>query len=164
MELPWIITFGPLSDDDEWDPVVCGPYERPHALALAEAVVADEDLMAVVEPLQPHVSIDQIRGDIAAARLAAEAEDDEEEDEEFDEDAEEFEEFDEDEDEADEDAEDEDEEFEEFEEDEEDEDEGDVHAEVEGEDEDEAYEPTPPPTPEEVRAGFGRIASKLVNG
>ena len=75
LTLPWIITFGPLSDDDEWEPVVCGPYERPHALAMAEAVVADADLMAVVEPLQPHISIDRIRADIAAARLAAQNED-----------------------------------------------------------------------------------------
>jgi hypothetical protein len=72
LELPWIITFGPLDDDDGWEPVVCGPYERPHALALAESVVADEDLMAVVEPLLPHVSVDEIRGEIAAARLAVE--------------------------------------------------------------------------------------------
>ncbi|PMR59838.1 hypothetical protein C1A38_17320 [Verrucosispora sp. ts21] len=69
-ELPWIITFGPLGDD-EWEPVVCGPYERPHALALAEALVADDELMAVVEPLIPAVSVDQIRGEIAAAQLAA---------------------------------------------------------------------------------------------
>jgi len=74
LDMPWIITFGPLSDDEEWEPVVCGPYERPHALALAESVVGDEDLMAVVEPLLPHVSADQIRGEIAAARLAAAAE------------------------------------------------------------------------------------------
>ncbi|TCB99757.1 hypothetical protein E0H26_04205 [Micromonospora zingiberis] len=70
LDLPWIITFGPLGDD-EWEPVVCGPYERPHALALAEAVVADEQLMAVVEPLVPAVSVEQIRGEIAAAQLAA---------------------------------------------------------------------------------------------
>jgi hypothetical protein len=74
LSLPWIITFGPLSDDEEWEPVVCGPYERPHALALAESVVADEELMAVVEPLQPHVFVDRIREDIEAARLAAEKE------------------------------------------------------------------------------------------
>lgn len=74
LSLPWIITFGPLSDDEEWEPVVCGPYERRHALALAESVVADEELMAVVEPVQPHVTVDQIRGDIASARLAAAAE------------------------------------------------------------------------------------------
>ena len=75
LTLPWIITFGPMNDEEEWEPVVCGPYERSHALALAEAVVADEDLMAVVEPLQPHVTAEQILGDIAASRLAAENED-----------------------------------------------------------------------------------------
>jgi len=74
-DLPWVITIGALGDEDDWEPVVCGPYERAHALALAQAVVADEDLMAVVEPLQPHVSVEQIRADIAAARLAAEHED-----------------------------------------------------------------------------------------
>jgi hypothetical protein len=151
MELPWIITFGPLSDDDEWDPVVCGPYERPHALALAESVVADEDLMAVVEPLQPHVSVDQIRGDIAAARLAAEAEEDEEFEEDEDEEFEEFEE-------------DEDEDSEEFEDEEDEDEEGQVHVEVDEEADEDGYEPTPPPTPEEVRAGFGRIAAKLSGG
>jgi hypothetical protein len=72
--LPWIITFAPLGDADEWEPVVCGPYERPHALALAEAVVADEQLMAVVEPLVPALSPDEVRGEIAAARVAAEDE------------------------------------------------------------------------------------------
>ncbi|GGL91685.1 hypothetical protein GCM10012279_06760 [Micromonospora yangpuensis] len=72
--LPWIITFGPLSDADEWEPVVCGPYERPHALALAEAVVAEEQLMAVVEPLLPAVSADEIRDEIAAAQATAESE------------------------------------------------------------------------------------------
>ncbi|MEH1100441.1 hypothetical protein [Micromonospora sp. CPCC 205561] len=72
--LPWIITFGPLGEADEWEPVVCGPYERPHALALAEAVVAEEQLMAVVEPLLPAVSAEEIRGEIAAAQIAAEDE------------------------------------------------------------------------------------------
>lgn len=72
--LPWIITFGPLGDAEEWEPVVCGPYERPHALALAESVVADEQLMAVVEPLLPAVSADEIRDEIAAAQVAAEDE------------------------------------------------------------------------------------------
>nr|WP_205863582.1 hypothetical protein [Planosporangium mesophilum] len=73
LELPWIITFGPLSDDEEWEPVVCGPYERAHAMALAESIVADEELMAVVEPLQPYVSVERIRDEIAAARLAVES-------------------------------------------------------------------------------------------
>ncbi len=126
LTLPWIITFGPLTDEEEWEPVVCGPYERPHALALAEAVVADEELMAVVEPLQPYVTVDQIRGDIAAARLAAENEDLEttaldaqlagyEED---------------------------------------------LHAFHEHAD-DSPMGATPPPTVDEVRAGFARIATKL---
>jgi hypothetical protein len=83
LSLPWIITFAPEEDGEEfWEPVVCGPYERAHALALAEAVVADEELTAVVEPLQPAVTVDQIRGEIAASRLTAEeAEDAETEDE-----------------------------------------------------------------------------------
>ncbi|NES14246.1 MULTISPECIES: hypothetical protein [Micromonospora] len=72
--LPWIITFGPLGDADEWEPVVCGPYERPHALALAEAVVAEEQLMAVVEPLLPALTPEEIRSEIAAAQIAAEDE------------------------------------------------------------------------------------------
>ena len=77
LSLPWIITFGPLDDSDEWEPVVCGPYERAHALALAETVVADEDLMAVVEPVLPHATVDEIRSEIASAQLAAESEEDE---------------------------------------------------------------------------------------
>ncbi|TWJ24105.1 hypothetical protein JD76_04251 [Micromonospora endolithica] len=72
--LPWIITFGPLGDTEEWEPVVCGPYERQHALALAETVVAEEQLMAVVEPLLPAVSTEEIRSEIAAAQIAAEDE------------------------------------------------------------------------------------------
>jgi hypothetical protein len=133
LTLPWIITFGPLDDDEEWEPVVCGPYERAHALALAESVVADEELMAVVEPLQPHVTVDQIRGDIAAARLAAETEDLETaaldaELAEYEEDLEAFSGHDHDHD----------------------------H-------DDETLEPTPAPSVEEVRAGFARIAAKLTS-
>jgi hypothetical protein len=73
-DLPWIITIGPMHDDEEWEPVVCGPYERPHALALAESVVADEDLMAVVEPLLPLADVDAIRDELELARGAAEPE------------------------------------------------------------------------------------------
>ncbi len=69
--LPWIITFGPLDEAEEWEPVVCGPYERPHALSMAEWIVADDDLMAVVEPLLPAVSVEEIRGEITSARTAA---------------------------------------------------------------------------------------------
>ncbi|HYN97096.1 MAG TPA: hypothetical protein VES42_24925 [Pilimelia sp.] len=132
-DLPWIITVGPLDDDEDWEPVVCGPYERPHALALAEAIVADDELMAVVEPLLPRVSVDEIRAEIAEAqRGAAEAlaaEDD------FDDDL------------------------------------------ADDEDED-AFEdgnppgagaassfprPPHPPGPEEIRAGFARIAARLAS-
>jgi hypothetical protein len=70
LELPWVITFGPLDDEGEWEPVVCGPYERGHALALAQAVVADENLMAVVEPTLPAVTAEEIRDEIAAAQRA----------------------------------------------------------------------------------------------
>ncbi len=66
--LPWIITIGALDDAEEWEPLVCGPYERPHALALTQAVVADEDLMAVVEPLLPLADATAIRDEIELAR------------------------------------------------------------------------------------------------
>lgn len=71
LELPWIITFGPLSDEEDWEPVVCGPYERPHALALAEEVVADQELMAVVEPVMGFTAADQIIAEIAEAKAVA---------------------------------------------------------------------------------------------
>ena len=128
LSLPWIITFGPLGDEEEWEPVVCGPYERAHALSLAETVVADDELMAVVEPLLPHASVDEIRGEISSAKLAAESE-------EYDEDEDEF-----------------DEEYDEQEQDDEYE-----------EGEYEEVEPTPPPSPEEIRAGFARIAARLTS-
>jgi hypothetical protein len=117
LELPWIVTFGPLTDDEEWEPVVCGPYERAHAMALAESVVADEELMAVVEPVHPHVSVDQILGDIATARLAAEVDDEPD-----------------------------------FADD------GYLLSEHE---ETRVAEPTPPPTPEQIRAGFAHITARL---
>jgi hypothetical protein len=74
-DLPWVITIGSLGDEEDWEPVVCGPYERAHAVALAQAVVADEDLMAVVEPLLPLVGAEAIRDEIELARAAAEADD-----------------------------------------------------------------------------------------
>lgn len=125
MSMPWIITFGPLSDDEDWEPVVVGPYERQHALALAEEVVADEDLMAVVEPLVPHTSVDDIRADIVAAMAMGGEEQDVDEDTDLD-----------------------------------DEDDGD---EDEASAEDDAHERTAPPTPEEIRAGFARIAARLTS-
>jgi len=72
-DLPWVITIGSLGDEEDWEPVVCGPYERAHALALAQAVVADEDLLAVVEPLLPRADAEAIRDEIELARAAAEA-------------------------------------------------------------------------------------------
>jgi hypothetical protein len=71
--MPWIITFGPLSDEEDWEPVVCGPYEWAHAIALAEEVVADDELMAVVEPMLGFTSPDEIRAEIAAAKATAAA-------------------------------------------------------------------------------------------
>ena len=132
LALPWIITFGPLDDGDDWEPVVCGPYERAHALSIAETVVADEELMAVVEPVLPHSSVDEIRNEIESAKAAAEAEDEGDEDFDFD-------------------------------------DSSDVDVSMEGDDDDEEMElpevePTAPPSPEEVRAGFARIAARLSAG
>src|SRR5262245_45890313 len=128
-DLPWIITFGPLDEDEDWEPVVCGPYERAHALSLAETVVADEELMAVVEPVLPHTSVDEIRAEIASAQLLAqEAEDEATEDEELEAFLDHHHDHDHDHDEY---------------------------------DEGEELEPSTPPTPEEIRAGFARIAAKL---
>ncbi|GGK30772.1 hypothetical protein GCM10010124_24430 [Pilimelia terevasa] len=66
--LPWLITFGPLGDEGAWEPVVCGPYERRHALGLAGAVAADDDVLAVVEPMWPKVSVAEIRAEVAASQ------------------------------------------------------------------------------------------------
>jgi hypothetical protein len=113
-DLPWIITIGPMHDDEEWEPVVCGPYERLHALALAESVVADEDLMAVVEPLLPLVGTAAIRDEIELARAATAGDP--------------------------------------------------LLAELDDDDDDGEPRParsTTPPTEEQVRAGFARIAARL---
>ncbi len=66
-----MITFGGLDDPEDWEPVVCGPYERDHALALARAMVADDDLMAVVEPMLPLDGVAAIRRAVEAARAPA---------------------------------------------------------------------------------------------
>jgi hypothetical protein len=149
LSMPWIITFGPMTDDDEWEPVVCGPYEREHALGLAEEIVADEELTAVVEPLLPLVEVERIREEIAVARALAEEEADQDQDTDIDLESEDYDEDDEDEDEEDEED-----------EDEEDEDEED-DLEYEDEDEDEH---AGPPSPDEIRAGFARIAARLTGG
>lgn len=117
---PWIITFGPIEDDESWEPVVCGPYERAHALSLAETVVADEELLAVVEPLNPFATVDQIRAEIEINRAQAVVDEDEDEED------------------------------------------LDIDIDLEHDHEGiEEIEPTPPPSPEEIRAGFARIASRL---
>lgn len=67
-----MITIAAEGDADDGEPVVCGPYERDHALALARAVVSDEDLMAVVEPMLPLDGVAAIRAAIEAARAPAE--------------------------------------------------------------------------------------------
>jgi hypothetical protein len=155
LSMPWIITFGPMAEDDEWEPVVCGPYEREHALGLAEEIVADEELTAVVEPLLPLVEIERIREEIAVARALADEEADEDQDTDL-----EFqsEDYDEDEDEEDEEYdEDEDEESE-------DEDEGDEDVEYDEDEEDDEHEHAGPPSPDEIRAGFARIAARLTGG
>ncbi|SHH03502.1 hypothetical protein [Streptoalloteichus hindustanus] len=72
-DLPWIVTF--RSWDDSWDPFVCGPYERAHAIGLAEAVAVDsEDVLADVEPLLPAMTPEDVLADIAELRAAADAE------------------------------------------------------------------------------------------
>jgi hypothetical protein len=96
-------------------------------------VVADEDLLAVVEPVNPHASVDAIRGAIEESIAMADEADEEEDDDE-------------------------------------DEDEGDVVGSLDAEDEDDytdelpEVEPSPPPSPDEVRAGFARIGSRLAAG
>jgi hypothetical protein len=126
MLMPWIITIGPLSDEEEWEPVVCGPYERLHALALAEEIVGDEELMAVVEPVQPLVEVDRIREEIETARRVAAEEADEDRDTDLD--------------------------AEELDEESDDEDAG--IEEIDG-------ARAGAPTPDELRAGFVRIAERL---
>lgn len=184
LSLPWIITFSARDDDDEWG-IVCGPYERAHAMALAETVVADEDLIAMVEPVLPHVSVAEIRNEIEKARAAAEAGYDEGEGEFGELGEEEADELDEDELGEEELGEEEvaEEEVAEEELAEEgapeqdlevavdmDYDEAEEEAEGEGEGYEyghatyEVVEPTPPPSPEEVRAGFARIAARLSAG
>jgi hypothetical protein len=69
-DLPWIITIGPLDEGEDWE-TVFGPYEYAHANALAEHVVADDNLLAVVEPLLPATTLGEIRDEIARAKQDA---------------------------------------------------------------------------------------------
>lgn len=159
LSMPWIITFGPMAEDDEWEPVVCGPYEREHALGLAEEIVADEELTAVVEPLLPLVEIERIREEIAVARALADEEADEDQDTDLEFQSEDYDEDDEDEEDEDDEEYDEDEESED---EEDDEDEGDEYEDED--DEEDEHEHAGPPSPDEIRAGFARIAARLTGG
>jgi hypothetical protein len=72
MEFPWAVSFEP-SGGEEWDSFVCGPYERDHAIALAEAVALEEDgVLAVVEPMLPALSADDVLATIDDLRTAEE--------------------------------------------------------------------------------------------
>lgn len=75
-EQPWVITFGSLDETEDWEPIVCGPYEHQHALALARAVVIDDDLMAVVEPMLALDGVAAIRREIDLARDTTDDQDD----------------------------------------------------------------------------------------
>lgn len=79
--LPWIVTFTP-QEGARWDSIPCGPYQREHALALAESVALNSgnDVCAVVEPIMPALDVETVqamiqqRRDIASAAAAAETE------------------------------------------------------------------------------------------
>src|SRR3954469_6093716 len=142
--LPWIITFGPNTEEDSWEPVVVGPYERAHALALAEEIVADEELMAVVEPLLPFTSTEEIRAAIAGSIAEAE-EADSDSDTDFEDES---------------DADDEDLELDEDFADAEDELDDLADDEAGADDEAVGHPTLPVPTPAEVKAGMARNAAK----
>ncbi|SDH37676.1 hypothetical protein SAMN05216553_12099 [Lentzea fradiae] len=78
-EFPWTVTFEP-SGGDEWDSFICGPYERDHAVALAEAVALDDaegGVLAIVKPMLPALSAEDVTATIEELReeaLAEEAE------------------------------------------------------------------------------------------
>ncbi|ANZ35353.1 hypothetical protein BBK82_03880 [Lentzea guizhouensis] len=80
-EFPWTVTFEP-SGGEEWDSFICGPYERDHAVALAEAVALDDTeggVLAVVAPMLPALSAADVTATIEELREAA-AEEEEAED------------------------------------------------------------------------------------
>jgi hypothetical protein len=73
-DLPWVVTFRPRGDEGAWDSVVCGPYQREHAEALAEAValdLEDDDIVAVAEPMLPALDPADIRDAIQHNREVA---------------------------------------------------------------------------------------------
>ncbi|KOV80110.1 hypothetical protein [Nocardia sp. NRRL S-836] len=81
-EFPWTVTFEP-SGGDEWDSFICGPYERDHAVALAEAVALDDTeggVLAVVAPMLPALSAADVTATIEDLREAAAEEEEAEDD------------------------------------------------------------------------------------
>ncbi|MGZ3147774.1 hypothetical protein ACVDFE_38455 [Lentzea chajnantorensis] len=81
-EFPWTVTFEP-SGGEEWDSFICGPYERDHAVALAEAVALDDTeggVLAVVAPMLPALSAADVIATIEDLREAAAEEDEAEDD------------------------------------------------------------------------------------
>lgn len=77
-EFPWVVTFEP-SGGEEWDSFVCGPYERDHAIALAEGVALDEGgVLAVVVPMLPALSAVDVVATIEELRQAVEEEEEDE--------------------------------------------------------------------------------------
>lgn len=128
---PWIITFGPRDSSEDWEPVVCGPYERAHALALAQNLLSDTDIMGVVEPLLPATTLDEIRAQIVLSMQYSAASGHEEDDDELDSDGE-----------LNGIA----------------EDHAEDHAD---DDDDEDHSIAQEPTPDEIRAGFARISERL---
>jgi hypothetical protein len=161
-DLPWLVTFEP--DDDEagqqWDSFSCGPYLRDHALAIAEAVAFEQDgVIAVVAPVLPALTPDDVTAIIEERRAEA-AEYDEEDDDDDDDDSD-VAELDED---AEDDAEDDEDEAE-FDEAEFDDEEGEEDAEDDDEDLDVVeieVEEIEVPLPEEVRAGIETVLQRLL--
>jgi hypothetical protein len=75
-ELPWLVTFEPDDEEgtQEWDAFSCGPYLHAHALAIAEAVAFEQDgVIAVVAPVLPALSPDDVTAMIEQRRAEAEA-------------------------------------------------------------------------------------------
>ncbi len=71
-EFPWTVSFEP-SGGDEWDSFICGPYERDHAVALAEAVALDDPeggVLAIVKPMLPALSAEDVSATIEELREA----------------------------------------------------------------------------------------------
>jgi hypothetical protein len=159
-DLPWLVTFEP--DDDEagqqWDSFSCGPYLRDHALAIAEAVAFEQDgVIAVVAPVLPALTPDDVTAIIEERRAEA-AEYDEEDDDDDDDDDSDVAELDEDAEDDEDEAEFDEAEFdddEEGEEDDEDDDEDLDVVEIE-------VEEIEVPLPEEVRAGIETVLQRLL--